>query len=100
MVDHRPASFGQMVGAEALIEYLGGLLALIPDLHVEVPEIAAVAERGVVFRMVGSGHTTDGGDVEIDIVLCSTIVDGRVRAETFPGDAMDEALACWRAAHT
>lgn len=98
MVDHRPASFGEMVGAEALIEHLGGLLELVPDLRVEVPEIAAVGEHGVVFRMVGSGHSTDGGEVEIDIVLCSTLSGDLVRAETFQSDAMDAAVECWRTA--
>ncbi len=93
LVDHRPASYGEMLGIDQLVEYLETMLGLVPDLTVRATEIPAVSATGTVFRMLGNGHTADGGEVEFEVLNCTVIVDGVVRSETFSGDQLDVAIA-------
>ena len=92
-VDHRPASYGEMLGIDQLVEYLDTMLGLVTDLTVLATEIPAVGPTGAVFRMLGNGHTADGGEVEFEVLNCTVIVDGVVRSETFSGDQLDAAIA-------
>ncbi len=95
VVDHRPAGWGVVRGAEAWMQLARSAVDVMPDAIMRVVAIHAIAAHGAVKHMVMAGTNAGGGHVELSNVYSVTVRrDGKlVRNETFPIDALDAALA-------
>ncbi|HEY7051245.1 MAG TPA: BTAD domain-containing putative transcriptional regulator [Mycobacterium sp.] len=68
--------------------------SLIPDFRVDIAEVLAHSATGVVGDVALRGAPTDGGAIEIPLVLLVFFDGDRVtRVEAFDSDQRDEALA-------
>jgi class 3 adenylate cyclase/ketosteroid isomerase-like protein/tetratricopeptide (TPR) repeat protein len=97
-IDHRPASHGEVRGAESVVE-ISRAFSELATVRIRVERYLRVDDRGVLMRMIDAGSTADGGAFEIpSLVLVVRTPDRRVaRIERFPDDAPDEALARYEA---
>lgn len=98
VADHRPASLGELDGADRYVEAVRQLRDVIPDIYSYVAEVHALTEVGGVVDFVTRGTSIDGSSVELLFKAVALYDSGRAsRIEFFPVDQLDDALARWEA---
>ena len=96
LVDHRPAGFGALHGAQALTRAIATAFEVADGLSERCAEVLAALPDTLLSSWVTSGRMRDGGgEVEWPhLRLCRVGPDGRfTRIETFAADEVREALA-------
>ena len=94
LVDHRPASLGEIHGVDAVLNVLQTLAPLMRGMKPRVVAYPALADDRTLTELVATGTAEHGGEVEMAHLRLQQYRDGRVvRAELFPVDALDDALA-------
>jgi ketosteroid isomerase-like protein len=93
VVDHRPASLGEIHGAEAYVDAVRALMGLGDFKACPAKLVAAARDRQLGLMSI-FGRTKDGSDVEWSFYSLSQFRDGRTaRQEWFPLDQLDRAHA-------
>ncbi len=97
-IDRRPASHGELLGAEKVVE-VSQAFAELATVRLRLDRYLRVSERGVLMELSDTGWNADGVEFEIpSIVLVVRTSDRRVaRIERFAEDERDEALARYEA---
>ncbi len=102
LFDHRPASLGDVHGPDEMVAAYKPITELVPDARWRILEINAIDGESAVVSVVVSGHSVDGGEVELPTIgYVQRTPDGRVRRiDIFPTDDLEGALACFAAERT
>jgi len=95
-VDHRPAGWGTLHGAEAQVEFFSQLIAMVPNLHMTIETFVGVARDRILYSAGVDGLDTSGGVVELSFVVLNRFDGAHIREmEIFPIEALDSALAAF-----
>ncbi|MEQ1788134.1 MAG: hypothetical protein ABL966_13855, partial [Acidimicrobiales bacterium] len=93
-VDHRLASAGAIQSASDFVAYARGMVELVPDLVAYEDEYLLLGERCNVSRVIARGTSTEGAEVEVQLLDLGEMVDGTlVRVEFFALEQLDQATA-------
>jgi ketosteroid isomerase-like protein len=94
LVDHRPASLGELHGVDAVLEALFAFAPLVKGLRPRLVAIHAIDVDRTLVRASASGTSPDGGAIEMVHLRIQQHRDGKVtRIELFAADALEDALA-------
>ena len=99
-IDHRPGGAGEVVGADAMTEWIRELAEIADVVRPTVADVLALTPDAALWHNVVTGRTVDGGLLEIaSYAVARFAEDGRVmRAHLFPLDQLDDAWKCFDAA--
>ena len=78
LVDRRMIGWGELDGADAVIEPIRGTTALAPDAQVDI-DVLVSGERASICRQTVRGHSTEGGgEFEVELFSFGTADDGLI----------------------
>ena len=93
-VDHRLASAGTIQSAPDFVAYAQGMTELVPDLVAYEDEYLLLGARCGLSRVVARGTSTEGAEVDVQLLALGVMVDGAlVRCELFGVEHLDQATA-------
>ena len=82
-IDHRPLGFGTIEGRDAFVDYVQGMIAVAPDINLEMTRMLRRYENGIVAELRWHG-TSAGAPIESTYAIDARVADGRlVHAEFF-----------------
>lgn len=91
MIDHQPASLGEIRGADELVEAVRQLHEVAPDMRLYVAALPIIREVAAVALLVNRSSVSDS---EIGYWSVTIVRDGLMASqERFPPDRLDLALA-------
>ena len=97
LVDHRPASLGELHGADEYFRSVMPLFDLIPDFQLFAAVIHEARPTSAFGELLGSGTNSEGSRVELRFLSVGVEVDGKLsRAEYFAPEDFDQAMARFR----
>jgi ketosteroid isomerase-like protein len=94
-VDHEPLGAGDTIqSADRVVEFLQGLVELVPDVTAFDAEHLAIGALCTLSRHVAIGTSVEGADVNTEYPVLYVMRDGRViRMEAWAPEQLAEALA-------
>jgi class 3 adenylate cyclase/tetratricopeptide (TPR) repeat protein len=96
-MDHRPAVWGTLVGADALVDVLRLLIEMVPDAYLTVTVMHAISVEAILCSGVLSGQDMSGAQTEFTFHLIFREDRAHLGTlEIFPLDALDDAIAAYR----
>jgi ketosteroid isomerase-like protein len=91
-IDHRPLGFGEIRGADALVQYARGMRELVPGASPRQRELIEETERGSA-RVVEVHGGPQDAPIGLEYIMVGELRDGRTtRLWYYPVDAREEAL--------
>jgi class 3 adenylate cyclase len=93
-VDHRLGGWGTLESLDALLQNLKTLITMVADASMVMRQVVATSEDAILFTVRVEGHDAVSSTVELSFQMLHRVRDGRVvEMETYPLDALDNALA-------
>lgn len=94
LIDHRPASLGELTGADNQVNAVRELTEIVPGLRFYITAVHAIEGSRVLTHMSAKGKTGDGSDLDVSYLgLVEIDAVSLTRMELFGVEDLNAALA-------
>jgi ketosteroid isomerase-like protein len=76
-IDHRPLGFGTIEGRDAFVDYVQGMIAVAPDIQLEMTRMLRGHDDGIVAELRWHGSSA-GAPIESTYAIDARVANGRL----------------------